>query len=257
MSDLQLTGGGREGAVLRGDRVIRRRRPWSDTVEALLRHLEDVGYPYAPRVAAATSETEEALLFVDGEQASQWTDAGIRELGTALRLLHEATATFAPGTDASWQEGWWTRSRRPGSVIGHGDPGPWNVIERDGQPVALVDWEFAGPVDRLEEVAHAAWLNCQLHDDDVAERQGLLPAEERAHQVRLFLDGYALESTHRRRFVDLLIEVAVLSAANDAVDAGVTPETTDATGIWGLAWRVRSGAWIARHRQVLASAILD
>lgn len=47
------------------------------------------------------------------------------------------------------------------------------VAGTDSIPYALIDWEFAGPVDALVEVAHAAWLNAQLHDDDTAERCGL------------------------------------------------------------------------------------
>jgi len=30
-------------------------------------------------------------------------------------------------------------------VYGHGDVGPWNIVARDGIPIAFVDWEFAGP----------------------------------------------------------------------------------------------------------------
>ncbi|MGZ4433218.1 MAG: hypothetical protein ACXVW7_06265 [Trebonia sp.] len=35
-------------------------------------------------------------------------------------------------------------------------------------PVALIDWETAGPVDPLVELAQLAWLNAKLHDDVVA-----------------------------------------------------------------------------------------
>lgn len=254
--DEPLEGGGRLGATRRDGVVVRPRKPWSDAVLALLLHLEEAGYPYAPRVGEGQSDSEEVVLYVEGDQAPQgWSDDGITELGSALRLLHEAAATFDPSPGLVWQEGWWTRDRGERSVLGHGDPAPWNVIAREGRPVAFVDWEFAGPVDRVAEVAHAAWLNCQLHDDDVAERQGLPPAPDRARQLGLFLDGYGLAADERERFVDELVEVALLSAANEATGAGVTPETTDATAIWGLAWRARSGAWMIRNRKLLAAAI--
>ena len=70
-------------------------------------------------------------------------------------------------------------------MTGHGDPGPWNVVAQDSIPVAFIDWEFAGPVDALWELAEAAWQNAQLHDDDVAERFGLPSAALRSQQVRL------------------------------------------------------------------------
>ncbi len=47
------------------------------------------------------------------------------------------------------------------------------MVGTGGMPEGLVDWEYAGPVDRLTELAYACWLNAQLHDDDIAERQGL------------------------------------------------------------------------------------
>jgi thiamine kinase-like enzyme len=57
--------------------------------------------------------------------------------------------------------------------MGHCDVAPWNIVARAGMPVALIDWEFAGPVDPLVELAQACWLNAKLHDDIVAEREGL------------------------------------------------------------------------------------
>jgi hypothetical protein len=39
--------------------------------------------------------------------------------------------------------------------------------------VALIDWEWAGPVDPRIELAEVCWANAGLHDDIVAEREGL------------------------------------------------------------------------------------
>jgi aminoglycoside phosphotransferase (APT) family kinase protein len=64
-------------------------------------------------------------------------------------------------------------------------PAPWNIVARDGMPVALIDWEFAGPVDPLVELAQAAWLNAKLHDDLVAQIAGITP-ETTAHPVALW-----------------------------------------------------------------------
>lgn len=251
-----MTGGGRDGAVRRGPHVVRARKPWTSTVTELLQHLETVGYAYSPRVVGG-DEKEDVLLFIEGDPAPQnWSDQGIIELGSALRQLHDATVTFRP-TNPRWQQDWWVRYEGADAIIGHGDPAPWNVLVRDQRPVAFVDWEFAGPVHRIQEVAHAAWLNCQLHDDDVAEQNGLLPAKERARQVRLFLDGYALPGAGRAFFVDRLVEVAVLSAANEAIDAAVTQETKNhPIALWALAWRARGAAWMIRNRSLLESAIL-
>ena len=49
-------------------------------------------------------------------------------------------------------------------------------MARDGLPVALIDWETAGPVDPLVELAQLCWLNAKLHDDIVAGIERLPPA---------------------------------------------------------------------------------
>ncbi len=123
-------------------------------------------------------------------------------------------------------------------------------------PVAWVDWEFAGPVNRLDEVAATAYLNCQLHDDDIAERQGLPGAEERADQLATFCDAYGLDGPSRSTLVSRMVEVAVRGAAWDAVEARITPETAGPVPLaWGMAWQVRSAAWMLRHRRLLEAAI--
>jgi len=49
------------------------------------------------------------------------------------------------------------RPPRPGEVVSHGDLGPWNAVYRDGIPVGFIDWDSAGPVDPVADLAAAAW----------------------------------------------------------------------------------------------------
>jgi aminoglycoside phosphotransferase (APT) family kinase protein len=135
-------------------------------------------------------------------------------------------------------------------------------VARNGLPVGLIDWEHAGPVDPLVELAQACWLNAKLHDDDVAARDGLPPLQERAQQFRAIVDAYGLSARQRRGFVDRLIEFVVHDTAEQADEARVTPETTevgiDALGfnpLWALAWRARAAAWLFRHRRALQNAL--
>ena len=91
-------------------------------------------------------------------------------IGRLLRAAHDATSGFVPPRDAVWQP-WFGRNlsgQRP--VIGHCDAGAWNIVALDGTPYAFIDWEYAGPVDDVWELAHVAWQNSQLFDDDIAER---------------------------------------------------------------------------------------
>jgi len=144
----------------------------------------------------------------------------------------------------------------PDTVIGHCDVAPWNVVARDGLPVALIDWETAGPVDPLIELAQLGWLNAKLHDDTVARIEHLPPAADRARQLAAIVDGYGLTAAQRRGFVSQMIEFAVCDAAGEADDAAVTPETTaHPVALWAMAWRARSAAWMIRHRRLLETAL--
>ena len=138
-------------------------------------------------------------------------------------------------------------------MIGHCDTGPWNIVERCGRPVALIDWETAGPIDARVELAQGCWLNAQLHDDDVAEMCGLSDAESRARHARAIVDGYGLSARNRVGFVDLMVEVAVSDAASQVV--AITPKTIDSEPLWAVTWRVKAASWMMRHRRLLERAL--
>jgi hypothetical protein len=127
--------------------------------------------------------------------------------------------------------------------------------------VALIDWETAGPVDPMIELAQACWLNAKLFSDDVAERDGLPPLEFRALQLRAMVDAYGLSTAQRRLIVDLIIGYAIHDAAQQADEFGVTPDMVDPMPegypiIWGLTWRARAAAWLYRNRDTLERAIM-
>src|SRR5256885_16479209 len=91
-------------------------------VHELLRYLESVDFPYAPRVL------------------------GFDELGREV-LTHLAEAGVRSST---------------GAVICHGDFGPWNLVWRDGHPVGILDWDHArlapSRYDVPQALGCAAWI---------------------------------------------------------------------------------------------------
>ncbi|CAA9572523.1 MAG: hypothetical protein AVDCRST_MAG87-2560 [uncultured Thermomicrobiales bacterium] len=242
-----------------GDSIVRPISPWTPAVHSLLNHLDRVGFGGAPHVAHLASSLEgfEAVEYITGDVDARrvWSDDGIRGLGQLLRSLHSATASYRPPPDAEWQPSV-LRPVGPDRVISHGDIAPWNVVARDGYPAALIDWELAGPVDRLREVAHTAWLNIRLFDDEIAEDEHLLPAEQRAAQLRLFVVAYGLSDHERRRFLDTILDVAVLTAEADAVEARTGPHSSIPLGqSWGMWWRLRSAAWLIRNRALFERSL--
>jgi Ser/Thr protein kinase RdoA (MazF antagonist) len=196
------------------------------------------------------------LTFVEGEitHPDPWADEAIDQLGRLLRRLHDATASFRAPEHAFWQP-WFGRTVDRPDIFGHCDVAPWNIIVREGEPVGLIDWEFAGPVNRLTEVAIAAWHSTQLYDDDIAAKNGLPAATDRLRQVRTFAEAYGLSMHERQHLTYRMIEFAVQSAANEVIEEKITPDSRDAPGIWGIAWRIRSAAWLLRNRSALETEL--
>jgi hypothetical protein len=264
--DVLLSGGGPTRVHRRGRVVVKDAGPWTATVHSLLRHLGEVGFAGAPRVVGSGFDDagREVLTYVEGDFADPgpWSLEGAAGVGRLLRELHQATASYCPPPNAIWQD-WFGRTLGSDTrIISHCDAAPWNIVARDGLPVALIDWEHAGPVDPLIEFAQACWLNAKLHDDYVAEIDGLPSLEERARQLRAMVDAYGLSEEQRRSFFDLMIEFVLHDTAEQAGEAEVTPDTTelriDELGynpLWALAWRARAAAWLWRHRRTLRNAL--
>jgi hypothetical protein len=252
-------------AVLSDGVVFKKAGSWASGVIALLHHLESVGFEGAPRVVGDgyAADGRLAVTYIPGESPhpGAWSEEAASRVGELLRQLHTATTGFTAPADAVWQHVWLRELEGEQRVIGHGDTGPWNIIGSTGSRLAFIDWEFAGPVDPLWELAQTTWLNAQLHDDDIAEVHGLPDAATRARQARAIIDGYGLVSADRADFCDRLIDVAVHSARAEALLHGVTAESTTAVAddgypiLWGIAWRARSASWIARNRRLLKRAL--
>ncbi|NUW36259.1 phosphotransferase [Nonomuraea sp. SMC257] len=261
MTEIELTTGiGRSAVHRRGDVVVRDSGPWTPAVHALLNHLEEVGFPAAPRLVGAGYDAEgrETLTYIEGEFAHPggWSLEGAAAVGRLIRDLHDAVGTFTPPRDAIWFP-WHGREVGEGRrIISHCDTAPWNIVARDGLPVALIDWEFAGPTDPLVELAQACWLNAKLHDDIVAELEGLPPLAERAGQMRAMVDAYGLPRADRARMFELMVEFVVSEIAWEADDARVTPDmTSHHVGLWAMAWRARSARWLLRNRRTLVNVL--
>ena len=262
----QLEGGWEQRGLFEREGVVFRTPGMqSPAVLGLLRHLEAQGFPASPRVVGSGFDVDgrETLGFVDGDvhRLGPWSEAALGELGRLLRFLHDVTRNY-PADGRVWRPNFMRSLPGDEPVIGHCDLGPWNIVERGGHPVAFIDWDMAGPVDAMWDLAHVAWLNVQLHDDDVAEFQGLGNAAARAAHLAIFVDGYGLPRASRELLVERIAEVAIHEARDEATRAGITRNSTAAVLdngypiLWAVTWRARSASWILRHQQLLRAAIV-
>jgi hypothetical protein len=207
LDETPLPGGtANRGLVVRvGDTVRRPMQPSSAATHDLLGHLERVRFDGAPRFLGVDAQGREVLSYVHGvapiDPYPAWAhaDEALASVARLLRGYHDAVESFDPG-DHHWP------TVIPAGfgplLVSHNDPNLDNVVFRDGQAVALIDFDLAAPGSRIWDVCVAARLWCPLRADvDVHdERRG-----RSLERLRLFVDAYGLDAAQRGLLLEALI----------------------------------------------------
>lgn len=257
-----------EPVTVTAERVSRPRRPWSDTTHRLLAHLGAAGIEGLPAPLPPTSPDTEDTTFVPGESlvAAVFDADQVASLARLLRAVHDAGVDVVRTGSEVWQP-FEFRAEEPRPVdgapflgdlvIGHGDTGPWNVIATSAATVSLIDWEFAGPIVRVDEIAATCWLDLRFHDPEVDVASGATDLAAKAGLLAVFLRAYGVPRDGWAAVVRGMVDYAIRDAAYEATRLEVAPDTVPADDSveWRLAWRSRSAAWIVRNqRQILELA---
>ncbi|MEU8236387.1 aminoglycoside phosphotransferase family protein [Actinoplanes sp. NPDC048967] len=198
MREETLAGGNTTGAVLIDGFVHKRASPWTATVHAVLRHLEDAGFAGAPRALGFDDQGREVLTFLPGETIGDrepspaWTsaDSMLAQVGRWLRGLHDLTAGFTAPAEECWFIG---GAMGPGLVVGHQDAAPYNAVVDGDRLVGFCDWDIAGPSSREWDLAFSAltWVPLASPRDGA----GLSGPDlrERSRRLHLLLDAYGYD----------------------------------------------------------------
>jgi RimJ/RimL family protein N-acetyltransferase len=171
--------GGRttKGVVRIGDTVRRPPGQNAGFVRCLLRHLEAQGFEQVPRHLGADDLGREVFTYVPGsvpENLGHHEDSMLVEAAKLMRRYHDATvALFA------------TREAMAAGieVACHNDLSPCNTVFRDGQPIAIIDFDAAAPGSRAFDLGYAAWLWLDVGAPNYS-------GDEQLRRLQLFADGY-------------------------------------------------------------------
>ena len=225
MREVTLPGGNTTGAVLIDNVVHKPASPWTPTVHALLRHLEESGFDGAPRALGFDDQGREMLTYLPGETIGDrevwpgWAsaDSMLAQVGQWLRRVHDLTAGFVPPPGEHWFIG---GSMRPGLVVGHQDAAPYNAVVDGDRLVGFCDWDIAGPSSREWDLAFSAlpWVPLALPRDGTPLSGH--DVEDRSRRFHLLLDAYGHDGD-RHAFRAVIPQRA-------RVQAGVIRRTTDA-----------------------------
>jgi Ser/Thr protein kinase RdoA (MazF antagonist) len=151
MTKIRLAGGmGNRGAVVRvGDTI---RRPADDQtpfVLLLLEHLAAKDFP-APVPVGRDDRGRETFRWIEGDVPvapyPEWslTDRALASVGRLHRRYHDAVRSFSvTPPHLRWSDE--LADPRGGPIVCHNDVCPENVVFRDGDAVALLDFDLAAP----------------------------------------------------------------------------------------------------------------
>lgn len=198
-----------------GDTVRRVAGPWTPRVAALMTGLRAARVPYVPKHLGLDERGREVVEHVEGEVPVYpmppwlWQDAVLRDVGRALRRIHDATLHL----DLP-RHGWRREPVEPVEVVTHGDVAPYNCVFVDRRLVALIDWDHAVPGPRLRDLGAAAYRFVSL--TPLGHPDGLeLTADEQWRRVQVLCEAYGdvapVDVVH---WAALHLEDLVVTAAN-------------------------------------------
>jgi len=216
--------------------VERPRKPWTPTIQSLLRHLRRTGLPVPEPLGFDDQYEYVGLVAGDAGDAAwphQLEPDGVWSAGNLLRRIHDASTTWRRPADAVW-----SMAYAQDQVICHGDPQPANFAWRDGRAMGLFDWDAARPGSRLDDVAYGLlWLVPIGIDAQEARRRGFPSLPDRRARAEAFLDGYGWRETINVveaalvRHQQAIDEVAVLGSQ------GHQPHAEWVAAGWPERWR--------------------
>ncbi len=253
--EVPLVGGNLSASVRIGDTVHRRAGPWTPAVHALLAHLKRVGFGAAPEPLGIDEQGRAVQSFIPGEVHPGWPDplpqwmfedeVTLIAAAKLLRRYHHSLEDFVPPPDARW------RFVPPGEheVICHNDWSPSNALFQGHVPIAMLDWDAAGPGSRASDVALSAsyWvpLNPRVTWPSLAAK---------AQRFALFCDAYG-EGIAKQEVFDTLTEQLPLRAdfIQAEADAG-DPGFAKLAG-WNVPARLRDdAALLVRQRNLICGS---
>lgn len=224
-TEIALSGGNVNASVVRiGNTVRRQLTPASATIHQLLLHLAATGFQGSPRFLGIDAQKREIITYIAGETGippSIWQhDAPISAAARLLRHYHDATIGFVPTGDAAWAYVYPDATKH--EVICHNDFAPYNFIYQGGTPIAVIDFDLAGPGPRLRDVAYAAyWLTpLSFHSNDQID---FAKADVKAGSRRLKLFCAAYGITPSVALLEMIDEVLAFMGDETAMCAVVGP----------------------------------
>jgi hypothetical protein len=208
VEDQRLAGSmGNGGNIIRrGDVVIRPAGPHAEASSALLTALASTSFS-APVPSSRAFDDGLAFSWIEGDvpvrpfPAWSMKDEALSSAGRLLREYHAVIAEVSLPASLSWSDE--LADPEGGPIICHNDLCPENVVFRDGNAGALLDFDFAAPGRPIWDLAHMARMWCPLRPPDMVA-DGMRDLDP-FHRLGVLARSYGLAARDRTDFVEAIV----------------------------------------------------
>jgi hypothetical protein len=196
---VKLTGGNVSNVYRIGNTVHRDLKPTSHKIHALLKHLESKGFNEAPQFLGVDTDGREILTYIEGEAGNypvkdyMWSNNALKAIAEMLRRYHDSISDFP--LDKTWQAIDNTPSNH--EVLCHNDFAIYNIIFKDKKPIAVIDFDNAGPGPRLWDIAYTLYTCIPLSRYNLSNTleatvlyDSVQDADRMKQRVELFFEAY-------------------------------------------------------------------
>ncbi len=180
--------------------MLRPSSPQTPLIHSLLRWVRGRGFDGVPEPVGVDPDGRERLTYIAGDVPippyPSWsaTDDALASIARLLRRYHEAASGFP--TDGTWNDE--LADPEGGPLLCHVDVCLENVVFRDGEAVALLDFEYVSPGRATYDLAAMARMCVPVRGDG--------DAAEVARRLRLAADAYGLDRDGRVEYLAALAD---------------------------------------------------
>ena len=166
-------------------------------MHALLAYLAEAGFAESPRPRPLAQDFDDVAYIegVSGDDACLLvaSDEALAAVAATLRRYHDVVARWRPAVPPVWFDGQTGTGDGVDHLVCHGDPGPWNLVWRDGALVGLIDWEYATVGTRRTDIAYALHYLVPFRDRSYwSGVLGMSSKPRRRHRMAVFADAYGI-----------------------------------------------------------------
>jgi len=198
--------GGTSSVYKKGNKIYRKQRENSKTVQKLLVHLKNKGFNKAPEFLGTEGEYE-VLSFVKGEcfEPEEYPFTNdvehrleiIRKAARLLREFHDSTTDF----EIEEADKWWLtyKGELPKEVICHNDFATYNVTFVNGLPYGIIDFDTCTTAPRIWDIAYGVYrfvpLGEMQYDADLKAERKYNDSDRNFRQkgIKAFFESYGME----------------------------------------------------------------